>query len=105
MMGKKLQDTELIEETASLMRLVFFWAAHIDLEFLKEFREHYRDQISTYEAIGFVEGFSYSNKLSLHRAKLLRLDSLIKLIKTLQETNFDATQDIDESMDISKLFK
>ena len=101
-MSKK--DNGKIKETANLIKMVFTFSNKIDLEILKEFQAHYDEQISKYEAIGFIEGHVYLNKMDMHKVKFKRLDCLIKLIETLRETNESAIQNPEKNqLNISEL--
>jgi len=98
------EDLKLYEEAevqAGKMKILFIFATHMDIEMLKRTRTHLKDSISTYEAIGIMDGGAYTTKLAQYRAKSLRLDSMIKFIDVLKDTNEILQEDPNQGLDIS----
>lgn len=54
---------------------------------LKEIQEILRSELAGYEAIGIMDGTSYFEKVESRKAIKKRLDGLIGLMETLEETN------------------
>lgn len=100
-----MDKKQKVNETASLIGLVFLFCSQLDIEFLKEFREDSQKQHSTYEAIGIMEPQNYFDNCGIAEAKLKRLEALINLIQTLRDTNFDATKECKHSEDLLKNYQ
>lgn len=99
---KKL-DEEKVVVTASQIETLFRFANSMDIDLLKGARKNLADSISSYEAIGIIDYGNYFAKLEKYRAKLSRLDILIKFIEILRETNEVLTKEPSEELDVSKM--
>jgi len=103
---KKLtkEEQELYEKAeveADKMKTLFIFAMHMDVEMLKSTRTHLKESISSYEAIGIMDGSAYTIKLEQYRAKLARLDIIIRFVEVLRDTNEILEKDPNEKFDIS----
>ncbi len=99
----KKPDEEKIAVAASQIKTLFMLANSMDIDSLKEAREPFADAISKYETIGFIESHNYLLKDKKNKAKLARLDALIKLIEILRETNEVLTGKSSEDMNILRI--
>lgn len=100
---KKLGEKEAIITTASQIETLFRFTNSMDIDLLKGAKANLADSISSYEAIGILDGSNYFTKLEKYRAKLSRLDILIKFIEILRETNKVLTKESSGELDISKI--
>lgn len=80
-------------EQAQVMNVIFQQLSFLDMAYLQEVYKEMKNELNRYMAIGIMNGTKYLDEVKDKKARLWRLEALIKLIEVFKETQGEIKND------------